>query len=307
MVTSTSTPAGPSPTATPARSPVLGASIASWHLPAPLSRMVVLADGSRLLIAGGLDSSGITLRTILAADPLSGQVSADGSLAVAVHDAAGAIVGGRAYVFGGGGSGSSRTVQALRPAAVAEIVGYLPTARADLAIASTGTVALVVGGFDGRSATRTVLASGDGVAFRALTDLPSALRYASVAAVGDALFVFGGESSGRAGATIYRVSIGSGMVDVVGVLPASLAHAAAAVMRGQVWLFGGISHGHATDQVLRFDPADGRVEAAGNLPLAISDAGIAVRNEVAYLVGGEGASGAQTSTVIELKVSFAGP
>ncbi len=293
----------PSPTAV-LRPPstVLQATVAPWQLPTPLSRMVVLADGSRLLIAGGLDSSGASSRTVLAADPATGRLTSYGTLASGVHDAGGAVVSGVGYVFGGGNSASTSVVQALQPGTVARLAGNLPTARADLSVAAAGPEAIVVGGLNGTSPARTVLATHDGSTFRPVAELASPVRYAAVAVVGDFLYVFGGEWSASPFTAIERITLSSGKVDVVGKLPQGLSHAVAITLGGEIWLLGGLSQGHTSAQILRFDPGSATVSNAGTLPEAVSDAGVAVVNGTGYLIGGE-TSGATTNRVVELRAS----
>jgi hypothetical protein len=67
---------------------------------------VALAQRGRLLVIGGLDSSGASSESILALDPRTGDVRDRGALVQPTHDAAGAVLGGNAFVFGGGESSS---------------------------------------------------------------------------------------------------------------------------------------------------------------------------------------------------------
>jgi hypothetical protein len=263
--------------------------------------MVVLTDGTRLLIAGGIGPSGATTNAIVAVDVVTGRRTDYGRLAVGVHDAGGGVVGGTPYIFGGGNTATTSGVQVLREGAPASIVGHLPVARSDLVVVSTGPEAFVVGGFDGAAATRPVLATTDGATFRSVAVLPAPVRYPAAAIVGDSLFVFGGEWAGSSSSVVQRLSLSTGRVDVVAHLPADLSHASAVVLGRQVWLLGGITRGTATSQVLRFDPASASVTNAGSLPQPVSDAGTAIVNGVAYLVGGENSAGAPTSGVVALK------
>jgi N-acetylneuraminic acid mutarotase len=281
-------------------STVLQATVAAWQLPAPLSRMVVLANEGRLLIIGGLNSAGASARSILAADPTKGVVTSDGTLGLPVHDSSGALLSGAAYIFGGGNSASISTVQVIKPGHSAQTTGNLPTARSDLAAAVAGSEAVIVGGYDGTSPANAVLATSDGAHFRVVGMLRSPVRYAAVAVMGSYLYVFGGEWAGQLSTAIQRVDLGTGGVDVVGQLPVGLGHAAALVLNDQIWLVGGLESEGPSDAVFRFDAQSGSVARAGTLPKPVSDAGIAVLDGTGYLVGGE-VAGSPISNVVELK------
>jgi hypothetical protein len=292
----------PSPTAA-LRPPstVLQATVAPWQLPAPLSRMVVLANEGRLLIIGGLNSAGTSERGILAADPASGVVTSDGTLALPVHDSSGALLSGAAYIFGGGNSASISTVQVIKPGHSAQTTGTLPTARSDLAATVAGSEAVIVGGYDGTSPANAVLATSDGAHFRVVGMLRSPVRYPAVAVMGSYVYVFGGEWAGRLSTAIQRVNVGTGGVDLVGQLPVGLGHAAALVLNDQIWVVGGLAPGGPSNGVLHFDAQSGAVASAGTLPKPVSDAGIAVLGGTGYLVGGE-VGGSPMRTVVKLKV-----
>ena len=88
---------------------------APYQLPAGLSREVVLPGADGLLIAGGLTPSGASASTVTSLDPVTGATRAAGRLAQATHDAAGLLLGSRAFVLGGGTASSVATVQALVP------------------------------------------------------------------------------------------------------------------------------------------------------------------------------------------------
>src|ERR1035437_622313 len=282
------------------RSTVLQATLAPWQLPAPLSRMVVLTNEGRLLIIGGLNSGGTSVRSILAADPTKGVVTSDGTLALAVHDSSGALLSGAAYIFGGGNSASISTVQVIKPGQSVQTTGNLPTARADLAATVAGSEAVIVGGYDGTSPANAVLATTDGAHFRVVGMLRSPVRYAAVVVMGSYLYVFGGEWAGQLSTAIQRVDLGTGVVDVVGHLPVGLGHAAALVLNDPLWLVGRPGPGGPSDGGLPFARPSGGAASAGTLPKPVSDAGIAVLGGTGYLVGGE-VAGSPISTVVELK------
>src|SRR4029077_5403390 len=102
----------------PARPPDPGAAMtlqimpAPYQLPAAVSREVLLPTLGGLLIIGGLTRSGISVSTVMDLDPVTGGTRPAGRLAQATHDAAGLILGGQAFVLGGGTASSVPTVQA---------------------------------------------------------------------------------------------------------------------------------------------------------------------------------------------------
>src|SRR5258708_2734548 len=111
----------------------LVAASASWRMGSPVSRAVAFADGTGIVVAGGLDSGQNTVSTVVHIDPNTGAATPAGSLAVPAHDAAGGAIGTQRFVFGGGAQHVSDVVQALQPNGASTIVGRLPQPRADLA------------------------------------------------------------------------------------------------------------------------------------------------------------------------------
>ena len=92
--------------------PAIEAGVLPWGLTAPISREVVLpGNGSGLTIVGGLAASQSSLASVFSLDTASGLTTPLGTLPSAVHDAAGALIGGRGYVFGGGSPNTVATVQ----------------------------------------------------------------------------------------------------------------------------------------------------------------------------------------------------
>jgi N-acetylneuraminic acid mutarotase len=294
------------PTATPtsrARNPAaaglaLQVMPAPYQLPAPLSREVALPGPGGLLIAGGLTSQGTSTDAVTDLDPATGVTRAAVRLAPATHDAAGADLGGQAYVFGGGTVASVPTVQAVGAGTSSEgaVVGQLPAARSDASGVSAGSVAYVIGGYDGISWDAQVLATRDGRHFRVAARLPVPVRYAAVAAAAGEIWVFGGQARPGATNAIQRISPSTGQAIVAGHLPAPVQGAAAIVLNGQIYLAGGVAAGATSPIVYRFDPATSTVSAAGQLPVPVAYAAGTVwgageaGGSVGYLIGGEDGS-----------------
>ena len=260
-------------------------------LPAPVSRPVVLPDGSGFLILGGLATGDVSTARIVAVDPESGRSQLAGSLAVAVHDSAGAELHGEWFVFGGGSFSTVSEVQAWT-AGKATDLGRLPEARSDLSAATTGATAYVLGGFDGSTLTPDVLATTDGVTFRVVAKLAVPVRYGAAAVADGALWIVGGVTGTSEGSTtetdaVQKVDLATGRATVTGHLPQAMGHATAVGLGGQVFVLGGRSGTIPSATIWRLDPNAGTVQSVGQLPQALSDAGSVVVGDTGYLVGGE--------------------
>jgi hypothetical protein len=274
---------------------------AAYQLPAPIAREVVLARGQDLLIAGGLTPSQTSTAALTVLDPVTGRTSHLGRLASAAHDSGGALLSGRAVVFGGGTAASTATVQAVTGPGVAKVAGRLPHPRSDLAAVTVHGVAYLIGGFDGVSYAGDVLATRDGRHFTLVTTLPVPVRYPGVTAIGDQIWVFGGQT--RAGITdvIQQIDISTGDARVAGRLPHPLAGETGFTLGGMIFLAGGQTALAVTPSsppgasaalvtsglVLRYDPASGATSPVGQLPVPVAHAAGAVMGATALLVGGE--------------------
>ena len=264
----------------------LAAARTGWRLPVSRSREVALTWNGSLVIAGGLESSGTT-SSILIVDPATGSMRSAGRLAVATHDAAGAVLRGAAFVFGGGNATTIDDVQRFVPGSDASVVSHLPEPRSDLSVAVGPREAYIVGGYDGTHWVASVLATSDGITFRRAGTLAVPVRYAAVAIVGNALYVFGGLGTDGDVDDIQRLDLTSGAVRIVGRLRAPLSHAIAEPIDSTVFILGG-RHGDTRQRsVFRFDPVSASVAAAGTLPYPVSDTACATIQDRAFVVGGE--------------------
>jgi outer membrane protein assembly factor BamB len=274
---------------------------ASWHLPAPLSRAVALPASDKIRLLGGLGPANKTSPAVVDFDPATGQPTPVGSLANAVHDAAGAVLRGNDVVFGGGASTVVAGVQAAadRAGAAVASVGALPAPRADLAAATVGAEAVVVGGYDGTNFSPDVLTTADGVSFQVLTQLPQPVRYPAVVAIGQRVFVVGGELAGNGGdsSAIQVIDMAARTAKIAAQLPTGLSHAGAAVIGGTIYLFGGRSAGHVVDDVSALDPATLTVKTVAALPVALSDMAVTTMGPTTYLIGGEDGNGHPVAAV----------
>ncbi len=300
------TPA-PAPSRTARKPLTLQVTRAAYHLPSAISREVVLARDQDLLIIGGITQQLTTTSTIIQLNPITGRATRAGHLADPAHDAAGAVLGGRPYLFGGGDLAELAAVQALRHRGTAVVVGQLPGPRSDISSVTLGSTAYLVGGYDGTSWIGTVLATSNGKAFTRVATLPVPVRYAAVAGAGKRIWVFGGLTPAGPSRLIQRVNLSTGNAAVVGRMPAPISAATAVTLAGRIFIAGGqVAKGGgarlvASRTVLAYNPADSRVTAAGRLPVAVTNAAAAVVGGTAFLVGGNNGH-RQVTTVARLRL-----
>jgi PQQ-like domain len=241
--------------AAPRGLPAAESGLMPWHLAAPVSREVaVTGPGNRLIVLGGLTAGGTSAGGVYAFRTASGVARDLGALSAPVHDAAAAVIGGHALVFGGGSSASVATVQAFAlrglggsaPAATATTTGSMPAPRSDVTAVTIGPAVYLVGGYDGAHPDAAVLATTDGHTFTTVARLPVPVRYPAVAALGRKIFVFGGQAvtGSQAGApvdAIQAVDPARHTAAVIGHLPEPLAGAAAVTVGGELFVAGGES------------------------------------------------------------------
>ena len=280
-----------------------------FRLPTGVSRTVAVANGSRVLVLGGLAPGDSTTGRVWSVDVANRTARAAGALTTPVHDACGALVAGKALVFGGGAATTVSAVQQWQSTR-SRRVASLPQPRSDSSSAVLGATAYVVGGFDGHRMVTDVLATNDGVHFRVVAHLRQGVRYAAVAATGHWLLVIGGAlattegtATGAQSDLIQRVDVRTGRVDVAGHLPRPLAHATAVTLGGLVLVVGG-RHGTTASRDISWVSGAGFQRNVGLLPHALSDAAVAVVGDTAVVVGGETSGpGAPTDTVTSLRLA----
>ncbi len=308
------------------------AGLLPWHLPAPVSREVVVpAAGRRLIVLGGLVAGDISVNGVYAVHAATGAVRRIGALAVPLHDAAAAVIGRRAVVFGGGSTATVATVQAFavpgrrgaNPAATGTSGRPMPVPRSDAAAVTIGATTYLVGGYDGAHPDASVLATTDGRRFAAVATLRVPVRYPAVAAVGNQIYVFGPVN------TIQVIDPARHASAVIGHLPVPLAGAAAVTLHGEMFVAGGEStvaqpavrglgttqlspaelaagaavsqpHTSTVSTVWAYSPAAKRLLVAGRLQVPVSHAAIAATGSTAWIVGGE-SNGALVSSVQVLR------
>lgn len=273
----------PGAAAAKAAIPAIEAGVLPWSLSAAVSREVVLTgSGNDVTVAGGLTSSQTSSSSVFSLDTTSGHETPVSTLPNGVHDAAGAIVDGRGFLFGGGSPNTVATVQqfpaplppAPQPAATATtkpkrgasarhasstttsvpattttavtptVTGQLPQPRSDATSVTVGSTTYVIGGYDGTNADPDVLATTDGRHFSVVAKLAVPVRYPAVGALGEAIYVFGGQA------------------------------------------IGGRSSGQATDVIQEVSPASHTVKVIGHLSGPLVGASAAVLGGHLYVAGG---------------------
>jgi len=286
-------------TTTSAAVTTLEVTTAPWSLPAPVSREVALTDGTALHVLGGQDAAHSSSAAVNRIDPATGVATSIGTLAPAVHDAAGVRLGADDVVIAGGSPPARATVQAFSGTGAARTIGQLPAPRTDHGTALIGTTVYVLGGADtAETPVGEVLASGDGVTWRAAGTLAEPVRYPALAVVGNAIYLFGGVGPAHHDSTsVQRYDPATGTTQVVAKLPAPLSHASAVVLGGSVFVLGGFVSDQPSTQILRFDPATAGVTTAGALAASLTDGAAVVIGDRGYLVGGEGPGRATTASV----------
>jgi len=278
----------PDPSGSPASVVRLRVTFAGYRLPVPVQREVAVASGTGILLAGGLDAGGASADGVFVLNPSTGKLTVLGALPQPVHDAAGAVIGGRLLVFGGGAATVSDLVQTFDPRSrKASVLGHLPRPLADLQAVSDGTTVFLIGGYDGRRARPEILATSDGRSFHKVATLSEGLRYPATALVDGRIIVAGGETDSGPSDRVLSVDPTTGRVAQLGPLPAAVSQAAAFTLGGRVFVAGGVgSGGAASARIWNVDPARGSVSAAGRLPVALADTAIAAIGKREWLLGG---------------------
>ena len=275
------------PTTTTSASPVR-VRLAPYRLPAPVQRAVATGSGSGILIAGGLDTGGASTTGVYRLDPVSGRLTRLGTVPEPFHDAATGVVGNRLFVFGGGSSQSSSSVQAFDLAdRQGAVVAHLPRPLSDLAAATLGSTVYLVGGYDDHRPRAEIYATTDGTHFRLAGRLPQGLRYPAVAAAGGRVVIAGGTlASGAPSSAVYVFEPGSGQVRLLGRLATAVGHASAVALGGTVYIVGGLdAAGRAATAGTRVDVAAAKVTPIG-LEVPVADAAVAEVGGEAFLLGG---------------------
>jgi hypothetical protein len=261
---------------------------AGFGLPNPVQREVAVAAGRLVYLAGGLNAAERSVAAVFTLDPSTGHTAEVGSMPQAFHDAAGAMIGRRLFVFGGGTGESSDAVQTFDTVSHAtSVAGHLPHPLSDLQVAVVNGTVYLVGGWDGTAYSRTIYATADGLHFRTAGQLPAGIRYPAVAAVGDSIVVVGGMTPAGPTDAVSIFDTKSGRTLSLGRLPVPVGHGGAFSLGGLVYMAGGQDgSGHAVSDVVSIDPATKRVASLPPLAAPLSDPGVVATGGRALLIGG---------------------
>jgi hypothetical protein len=273
----------------------------------PITAALVLpGPAGQLVVVGGEVASGQSATGAFLVNPATGALRLVANLAVGVHEAAGAVLGGRDYVFGGasGGLGGpiSSVVQSFpaptttQPgAAVAAVAsGHLPAPRAADVAVTVGTATYLVGGYSGPAAVAKVLRTSDGSTFTPVGNLAVPVRDAAVGALDGQIYVFGGAKpvasvhgvDWEPVADIQRFDPTSGEASIIGHLPLAVSGAVAANLGGHLYVAGGDTALGANATIWGFEATRGAVVVSGHLPVPVSGAGAADDSGGVWLIGG---------------------
>jgi len=202
---------------------------APFSLRAPLEREVAVSVDNVIYLAGGLGSAGTSANGVFSLNPSTGALTLIGTVPQAFHDAAGAVLDGRLYVFGGGTGESSDLVQSFDlQGRRGSVVGHIPRPLSDVSAATVGGVVYLLGGWDGKAWNATVWRTTDGRRFAVAGHLPEGLRYAAVTVVGTDVVVAGGVDSRNAPVdAVTTFDPRTGRATTIGRLPIAVGHAAA--------------------------------------------------------------------------------
>jgi Kelch motif protein len=277
--------------------PAAESGLLPWQLSQPLSREVAVpgTSSASVVVLGGLNGGNGTTASVQSIQVPAGTSAPAGALSTATHDAAGAVVGGRVLVFGGGASTTFATVQsspltATGGAANATVVGQLPQPRSDATAVTVDGTAYLVGGYDGTRADPQVLATTNGSTFRTVGSLHVPVRYPAVAALGRLIYVFGGQRVGTGTSAvddIQRIDTRTGQIAVVGHLPQAVSGASAVTLGGVIYVAGGSTGAADVATIYAFDPRSGHALIAGNLMAPVANAAMTAVGDTAWLIGGE--------------------
>lgn len=250
-----------------------------------------------LVVLGGLTSRDSSTDVVGVLDTRNGAFRRQGPLLRATHDAAGAALGSRVLVVGGGTAAPSGSTQLETGGRTVEGSG-LGEARADAGAVTVGHSVYVVGGYDGSTMDAEVVATTDGRRYRPVAALRVPVRYPALAVLGSRIYVFGGlAANGQPSAAVQLIDPGRRTARVVGRLPVPLSGAAAGVLGGTIYVAGGSTAARPTRAIYAFVPHGASFLRAGLLRAAAANAGSAVTDGRLWIVGGEGRRGRPSSDV----------
>jgi len=292
-----------------------------WHLKTPVSREVALGiNKNNVLIVGGMNSDGSSTSSVYLLNTALDRMESVGSLTYPTHDASGAILNGKGYVFGGGNSTSISAIQELAAgdkslsaalpsggkkkstkaySLVSKVTGNLAAPRSDSSSVTIGSHSYIVGGYSGTGPDGNVLSVANGNKVVVIGHLAVPVRYPGVAALGDTIYVFGGEevlgaNAGEPTSIVQTINIKSGSSSVITHLPVALAGTEAVSSGGHIIVCGGDESVNSSGMgsntnaaIWLFNTKNSRFTNIGKLKTPVSHAAIEASNSQIRLFGGE--------------------
>ncbi|MEA2520599.1 MAG: hypothetical protein QOI81_245, partial [Actinomycetota bacterium] len=270
---------------------------AGFPLPSALQREVALELDGAVYLVGGLNNASTTLADVVRLDPDTGATTPVGTLAAPVHDAAGAVIGGKLIIFAGGQGVGTTTVQSFDPATGASaVIGHLPVALSDLSSAVVDGTVYLVGGYDGHLPRKEIYATTNGHSFTKVADLPTGLRYPAVTVVGSSVIIAGGVSANGPTNVVYAFDPAAATVRPIAHLAAAIGHAAAFTLGSKAYVVGGLNAADsAVTSVTVIDPATGISHRLPPLGQPVTDAGVVSVGDRVFIIGGARAISISTS------------
>ena len=269
------------------------------HLPTPAARVSVVAlpDGE-IAALGGLTATGSSDQVLVGRPSALRRV---GTLPVATHDAAAAVLLGRVFLFGGGQTSSFDAIDRLDPTTGGvKRVGTVGEPLSDLGAATVGSAAFLVGGYTGTAWASAIQRFVPGHTPSVVGRLPAGLRYAGVAALGGLIYVAGGATTAGTSSAILAFDPSRGTLRRIGSLSRAVAHGALVALGRSLYLIGGTdAAGTPLATVIRIDPRTGKTTDAGSLPYPLADVGAVATGGAIVVVGGK--STGPTADVLEIR------
>src|ERR1700757_145573 len=266
------------------------------HLLQPRAAAAAAVVGDRLVVTGGVDSTGALLNTTEVFDgnswSLGAPIPTPRQMLAAASDAK------LVYTVGGTtGDSDQVNVEAYDPAAKTwTTLPALPQARSDLGLAMADARLVAIGGMSGGQVLKSVSVF-DLVAktWTGLPDMATARHGVAVAAVEKSVYAIGGstavgDSQVVSSAEVLKLprreiqpaSQWRSLPDA----PTARLMMAWAVLNDKIWILGGLRNGVALQTVESYDPRTGAWETGPPLPIPLHHAAAATyRGEVVVLGG----------------------
>ncbi|OBG97514.1 protein kinase [Mycobacterium sp. E136] len=252
--------------------------------------------GDRIIVTGGVDSSGKLLNTTEVFDGTAWKLGAP--IRTPRQMLSAASDGKRVYAMGGtAGTADVATVEAYDPAADSwAAMPELPEARSDFGVAATDERLVVVGGTSAGQVLKTVLAFDLATTtWSGLPDMGTARHGMAVEAVGNRVYAIGGSTDigdGKITASAETLKLPARQPQPAAEwralpdAPTPRLMTAWSVLGDQIWIAGGIREGETLDTVESFDPRTGKWQTQPPLPVGLHHATGATYNGDFVVLGG---------------------